>query len=212
MPTPGVFIRQLKSGLWTKKVVDLRDYCATPHPKWLRFRSPMVNDYNQYLCCGGQTHGIRNTEENTVLRVVNGKKPLAGSIMFDSELQTHQAAKKLRSLGLLVSVHRTGARSGDGLFDEPRLTVSVPGKLGDIFDMDALASDYHFWLGHYAAAVISNAKKLDMEEFHHGFFDVEDHDESLVGLVLGYPIENTMSLSYPRPPSRAELRELPKVK
>ena len=73
------------------------------------------------------------------------------------------------------------------------LHVSPKGKLGDFFDMDAVAKEYQQFDLSAAVADILNNKETDFKEFHHGRYDSHGM-EAVTGLLLGYPIENTISL------------------
>src|SRR5262249_38039740 len=82
------------------------------------------------------------------------------------------------------------------------LVVAKTGTLGQIFDLDALAQDYEQyarrWPGarplQQAAGEIRASKGLRLEDFFRFALRWEQCPAWAAGLVLGYPVENTMSL------------------
>ena len=154
-------------------------------PMNLKFKHKAVNDYNQHLCNGWHVVPHKNQFEE-VDRVVNGLKPLGISHPRDFDEMIGRAIEYF-SKGYLVSYKKNKVIKGMYNF-----TVSQPGLLGDYFDMDTLAKDYEN-NGLYPRN-IHKYKNISFAEFHNDRYDKEYHPIEIVGLVLGYPIENTISL------------------
>ena len=163
----------------------LRRY--TNIPKKIKFKHEAVNDYNQHLCGGWSVLPYNKFTE--LDRVALGLKPF-GVCYSDNLSEILDKTIELTAKGLLVT------------YKERRLplinktdyiiTASVNGKLGDYFDMDTLAEDYErYGINSENIRVYENVSFAD---FHNDKYDVESHPIEIVGLILGYPIENTISL------------------
>ena len=72
------------------------------------------------------------------------------------------------------------------------ITASVEGKLKDYFDMDMLAQDYEN--NGLCSDNIIKYKNANFAEFHYDKYDHDYHPIEITGLILGYPIENTIAL------------------
>jgi len=151
----------------------------------VNFKSKMINDINQDLCGGWDC--IRDvTEFEETERVIRGLKPV-GISSCTSEEETLQKVKEYRDKGFMVSYWK---REVDGM---NFITVSPKGLLNEVFDMKTLSDDYmNNELPHEAKKIIEYKNK-DFSEFHNDKYN-KNHPTSIVGLVLGYPIENTISL------------------
>lgn len=155
-------------------------------PMNLKFKHKMVNDHNQHLCGGWTVLKYEPFAETD--RVAQGLKPVGISHSRDTEAVMKKALEYTLK-GLLVSFNRTRKGPFKGMYD---ITVSVTGKLKDYFDMDTLAEDYE--RNGLRGDRIRKYKNVNFSEFHYGKFDSKYHSPEITGLILGYPIENTISL------------------
>ena len=153
-------------------------------PDKIKFKHPAVNDYNQHLCGGWTVYPHREFEE--IDRVVNGLKPV-GISHSKNLLELTRRAILYTSKGFLVSHVKNPHIKG--MYD---ITVSVAGKLKDYFNMETLAKDYKRC--GISGSNIKKYKNIDFGEFHYNKYDIEYHPDEITGLILGYPIENTISL------------------
>ena len=154
-------------------------------PTNIKFCHKSINDHNQVLC---DASGDRDNEFEEIDRVVIGLKPVGISYTSDfAELS--KRVDEYRRKGFLVSYI-------NNKFSPERynVTVSPKGKLGDYFDMDTLAKDYIRNGLAIQADTIKLYKRKEFSAFHDGKFDVAYHQMEIVGLILGYPIENTIAL------------------
>lgn len=202
-----IAIKHNKNGTILKKIYLgnhlITSYPSAPNPEKLKFQSPMVNDFNQDLCGGWCCPELRNDIEALFERIKRGLKPFAN-------LSTWAINKvKVKELDEIINVMPSNLkykrfdrfRNQDGSCSAfgkemhdyvDNIDICMPGKLSDLFDMDALAEDYTIHLPKYPqiAQDIKNSKHLEMEQF---LGDKWDDLGWLTGLILGYPIENTIS-------------------
>lgn len=178
---PFVFIT--KSG--TKQIRNKNGYVLMRYPKIpknIQFKHKAVNDYNQHLCGGWFVHEHDDFEE--IDRVVAGLKPVGISHAVPFLPMIERAIKYVEK-GYLMTYEKNRVRKGTY-----NITVSPTGKLKNYFDMDTLIADYER-NGLYSDD-IEFYKDVTFAAFHNGQFD--NHPTEIVGLILGYPIENTISL------------------
>ena len=150
--------------------------------KKLTYNHPAINDENQDLCNGWFTHPSIEFEE--VDRVLLGLKPMG--ISHSSNLDdVKNKAKECEEKGFLTSY-----TSWKGTY---ALHVSPRGKLRDFFDMDAIAKEYQQFGLTCAVTDILKNKETDFEAFHNDKYGKHGM-VAITGLILGYPIENTISL------------------
>ncbi len=155
-------------------------------PKWVKFKHPAVNDYNQHLCGGWFVYDHKEFEE--VDRVVAGLKPVGVSHCRDLN-KTEEKQKEILSKGFMASIFKS---TWNDLYF---LTASPYGKLKDFFpNLDDLKEDYLCYRLPYCVEDIERYKNVDFKSFHNFKFDKENHSSCIVGLILGYPIENTIAL------------------
>lgn len=153
------------------------DHC----PKKLFFKNKMVNDGNQHLCNGWSY--FKNDEVEIWKRLKKGKKPM-GTFHFwmadeKKALAMYNEVKKDKDF------HSHWAKKNGTI----EILVAVRGKMKDLFDLDALIKDYaacDLYIEDEVKAVANKEIKA--------FFKVWDKRSWLTGLILGYPIENTISL------------------
>jgi hypothetical protein len=155
-------------------------------PKNLIFKHHAVNDYNQHLCGGWSLYKHPPFEE--VDRVVIGSKPVG--ISHTRSVEEAEAKQiEITNKGKLCTFMKNN--HNDLYF----VTASPYGTLEEFFpNLDILIQDYDRCKLSYCANIIRKYKKVNFEAFHHGKFDRENHHTCITGLILGYPIENTISL------------------
>lgn len=156
-------------------------------PLSIEFKNEMVNDMNQHFCGGWSLTDVDLSNEALLERVLQGNKPMA----------VISAWKKEDLEFITGRVDDTKYYSASGQYE---LTgafytiVAVKGKLKDLFDLPLLFRTYK-----------ENDIHIDIEEHENktlkDFFsdwDAQDADSEIdtwvTGLILGYPIENTISI------------------
>src|SRR4051794_14248772 len=108
----GVHVREHKH--WNTKTVYNNGHVMRIYrrqPKTIRFRSPMVNDFNQHLCDGWRFSEIEDVSEAAVQQLVTGRKPFA-SVPYrgdgDREPTALEAKRRLVAAGLVVELRTPG--------------------------------------------------------------------------------------------------------
>ena len=155
-------------------------------PRYLLFKHKAVNNFNQHLCGGWSVYKHFPFEE--VDRVTLGLKPV-GISHSNSLLEAETKQKEIIDKGFMATIMKS---TWNDLYF---VTASPYGTLQEFFhNLDSLIEDYErIGLG-YAANIIERYKNVKFEAFHGGKYDIEDHPECIVGLILGYPIENTVAI------------------
>ncbi len=188
----GVIVTEYKH--WnTKKIYNeghlMRAYRR--QPKQIRFRSPMVNDFNQHLCGGWTMRGLG--DENSLIcdQLVAGRKPLGIATYSPEHLDSaKKQQERLLANGLIVKLKRRHWCAGRYLWD---LSACQNLRIGDIGSLDDLAEDYRD-----AGINTGNMKPYEAKHLKTRMdcSDIPDSPLWLTGLVLGYPVENTISIYY----------------
>lgn len=178
----------------TKRVYTRRGYLARTYgrqPKRIRFRSRMVNDANQHLCGGWEWY--RDGSAATERRLLAGRKPL-GSMHYWSKADAMAAAGRLKAAGLRVVTGR-GHLPGQWFVDACH-DIAVC----DLGDLGTLLSDYTAALPAYDTYLADQFARYwnrRLSSFLGRRWDVECTGAPwLTGLILGYPVENTISLYF----------------
>ena len=163
-------------------------------PRRIRFKSKMVNDKNQHLCGGWSFAGLENENRWIERQLIAGRKPLGAMVFWGNGLDGAEdiaCAERLRSAGLVV-------RTGPGFVAGTRIVEACHDiKIEDIGDISELFADY-------AQALIPAYEDELRDEFNRyrgrklkSFlgkkWDTEHNPLWVTGLILGYPIENTIS-------------------
>jgi hypothetical protein len=184
----GIYITE--GACWNTKTVYDRGRVVEVYdrvPKMIRFRSPMVNDFNQPLETCWPTSDIPDINEAIVQQLLQGKKPL-GEAYFDDEAQAADASQRLRDAGLLVNWRRCG--SGDHVRHDVEACHDL--RLRDLGSFQDLRADYT------SAGLPLRSEKYHagrtLESYWGGKWNSERTPQWVTGLVLGYPVENTISL------------------
>ncbi|HLX53009.1 MAG TPA: hypothetical protein VKR58_03665 [Aquella sp.] len=152
-------------------------------PRSIKFNHRAVNDYNQHLCGGWSVYNHPDFDE--IDRVEQGLKPVGISHSSNLEKVTIKI-KNLINKGFLAS-YTTQIFNKKLMYN---VTASVTGKLCDYFDMKTLANDYEN--NGINSDDITEYKNVDFSAFHNDKYD--HHPIEITGLILGYPIENTIAL------------------
>lgn len=188
----GVHIREHKQ--WNTKTVYNNGHVMRIYrhqPKLIRFRSPMVNDFNQHLCGGWSFADIADEEEATVQQLINGRKPFACITYWRDQAARARADKeRLRECGLITELRRREWHgwNTDHVWD---LLSCHDLRVGDIGDLQSLCKDYaEIGLEPDEVAIFADAP---LKTFFNGW-DSPPLPLWLTGLILGYPVENTISL------------------
>ena len=191
----GVHIREHKH--WNTKTIYNNGHVMRIYrrqPKTIRFRSPMVNDFNQHLCGCWSMSDIADERDAMIRQVVNGQKPLA-SITFwqDQEAKAQAGQKRLEEAGLVTELRRREWHgwNSNHVWD---LLAGHDIRVRDIGDLRTLCEDYAeiFEMG-LEQEEIAPFADLPLTAFFDGW-DSPPLPLWLTGLILGYPIENTISL------------------
>jgi hypothetical protein len=165
-------------------------YRKQPLRVW--FRSKMVNDKNQHLCGGWFYKGLENTNLWIERQLIAGRKPLGAMVFWNDEADEAEAcADRLRAAGLVVRVGRS--------FNAGQTIVEACHdiRVGDIGDMGDLICDY-CTAGIYDGDELCQQMNLycgrKLKTFLGKKWDSPPCPPWLTGLILGYPVENTISI------------------
>jgi len=191
----GVHVREHKQ--WNTKTVYNKGYVMRIYrhqPKTIRFRSPMVNDFNQHLCGGWSFADIPDNREATLQQLVTGRKPFACITYYQGQVaRARTDQERLRSAGLVTDLHKREwlGWNANHVWD---LLACHDLRVGQIGDLQALREDYVevFEMGLEQDEVATFAD-VKLKTFFSGW-DSPPLPLWLTGLILGYPVENTISL------------------
>lgn len=189
----GIHIREHKN--WNTKTVYNNGHVMRIYrrqPKVIRFQSPMLNDFNQHLCGGWRMTDIGDEKEATIQQMLAGKKPF-GCICFspNRHAEAVEAQQRLMSAGLVTDLRKRTMQGGQIFWD---LLACHDIRVKDIGDLRALEEDY---TGAFEARVLCDEIRSFSDRKLSSFFDGWDSPPLplwLTGLVLGYPVENTISI------------------
>jgi len=155
-------------------------------PKAIRFKSPMVNDVNQ-LVCGGW--GIVPNMRVVCEQLLAGRKPFGETGGWEDD---KALVARLERAGLLTRL----SRRDDGF----ELLACQPIHVHEIGDMTDLYRDYFDALSEDMPDA-PDALLQEMEKYQKwtldrffGGWDTPPLPRWLTGLILGYPVENTISI------------------
>jgi len=190
----GIFIKFHKD--WHTKTIWNKGHvmrCYRRCPNNLKFKSIMVNDFNQHLCGGWSFDGI-SRDEAILSQLINRKKPLGVLCSFHDGKRLDQYYDEAIKNNLVCHGSSRLLGPETTVFD---LVICQDAKLIDLFDLEALSQDY-----------IKNVFKDDSKEFKEELDLFSNYELSgfvggwdspplplwLTGLILGYPVENTISI------------------
>jgi hypothetical protein len=173
----------------TKKIYNDGDLLRTyrRQPKRIRFHSPMVNDFNQHHCGGWSIPEILKT---TICDQLVGRRKPLGVDYFNSKESADEEKQRLLDAGLIVTVKR---REPKVVPDFWELCACQDMRISDIGNLDDLAEDYH-----EAGIELEDFSKYRDRHLKTRMdcYDIPESPLWLTGLVLGYPVENTISIYY----------------
>lgn len=144
-----------------------------------RFAHPMVNARNLYA-------NSRMSEREIAQRVADRLKPIG-------------FAMGRRNAAIVAKVGGIANEWADGMFG-----LTLGGRIGEVFDLDALLADYEAWLADAPRTLglvegeLQYLADYDLADFA-DFCVIEDHKRPIVtlvrcGLLLGYPVDSTVAL------------------
>jgi hypothetical protein len=191
----GVHIKEHKH--WNTKTVYNHGHVMRINrrqPKTISFQSPMVNDFNQHLCGGWSMSDIKDEKEATIQQLMTGNKPFASITYWqDQKVKAEDAQRRIASAGLVTGLRKRAFPVGQygHVWD---LLACQDIRVNDIGDLRALRDDYAevFEMG-----LENDEIMLFAERALSTFFDGWDSPPLplwLTGIILGYPVENTISL------------------
>ena len=187
MKKHGIYIVKGKK-TQTKKIYNnghlLIRYFFQQHS--LSFKNKMVNDMNQHFCGGWGLNDLDLSNDALLKRFLEGKKPLA--IITERKKKDLEKYYEKIDTGKYdletFEIKKTGAHY---------LAIASKGKIKDFFDLETLKKDYR-----------DNGFDIDISEvgersisYYFDDWDAQDGGKIefwITGLLLGYPIENTISL------------------
>ena len=151
-------------------------------PLNIKFKSEMINDMNQHFCEGWSIDGLDLSNKELLNRVLQGKKPMAVIDEWEKsnlEIYDKLVDKNLFHISNPIKYEKTRAHY---------IIVAVKGKLKDLFDLNIL---YETYLENGISIDIDTYKDMSLDNFYYNWDDVALW---VTGLILGYPIENTISI------------------
>ncbi len=160
-------------------------------PFGLKFKNKMINDNNQHHCGGWTWQELDNSHSGELNRVLIGLKPMAAIFAWKKE--------ELDDLIKLIDLNKFDYNekiryNQDGTILSYYIIVSCKGKMKDLFDLDLLQQDY---LDNGIEININLVKEKELKDYFNDW-DHQDKDSKIepweTGLILGYPIENTISI------------------
>jgi hypothetical protein len=165
-------------------------------PKRIRFKSKMVNDKNQHLCGGWGFAGLEDNNLWIERQLIAGRKPFGVMFFWGDGLEDGEdiaCAERLRAAGLIV-------REGPGFVKGTRIVEACQDiHVGEIGDMSDLVGDY-IESGAFADDEIDDLcrefnvySRRKLKSFLGKKWDTEHNPLWVTGLILGYPVENTIS-------------------
>jgi len=171
----------------TKKVIGDNGYVLNIYrrvPKNINFKNSMINDMNQNLCGGWFIFSFGDTNKLSLKRVLNRQKPMFVTSFLDKKkLDTLLKKHKIDRNRFDLSIEKKGKRID--------LKIAIKGKLKDLFDLKTLKKDY---ADNGIDIDISKAGNKEIKDY---FKDWDAHGNVEyweTGLILGYPVENTISI------------------
>jgi len=160
------------------------------------FESPMLNAFNLHLCGGWRWPNV-NVKEEILNRVIQGLKPVGDIVDEDHNIERFKQIAEKEGLTFSVYPHSWKGHKS--------ITICRDGKFNEIFDIEALFSDYcKYFLaifkktkGRYqdfrrriASCKLSNFLDFDIG-YPNSFSDV-----IITGLILGYPVWSTVAVMW----------------
>ena len=186
-PKHGIHIKKGKSTqikyIYNNGYISRR-YCSQPLK--ISFKSKMINDANQNFCGGWSITGFDGSDKALVRRVARGLKPMG--VIHGSIDELSEYTKQLDANTIDYKI----IHDSKNKYSPYTLMFSTKGKCKDLFDLKTLYYDYK------DAGITIDIGKISGREIKTYFkcWDIgeEGTEPWETGLILGYPIENTISL------------------
>ena len=204
----GIYIKENKHTLEKSIILNGHLMHKYKYPKiYIRFNSPLVNDYNLHLVGGWTWPDIE--QEECVYRVLDGQKPM-GFYITPEKSKIDELVKIIKTEILLRGENDTNFQytvkniefSKDHKMYE--VGISITGLFKEIFNMPALIHDYtaytsYKYLIHYTERIVLWLNQLCNKKIETligvDYANPKTIEELItVGLILGYPIGTTVSL------------------
>lgn len=184
----GVCVIQ-KKGRWNEKRIYANGKLLKKYrfiPKEIKFKSAMVNDFNQHLCGGWTFSGINETKELFLQRISEGLKPFGQYVDCSGKMrddEVNEFVSRVKSCDLEIQSDYFP------LLSRYEALICRKGTLGELFDLDTLEEDY---ADNGIIIDVDSVREKELKEYFVEWNGVGvNHWET--GLILGYPIENTIS-------------------
>jgi hypothetical protein len=188
MEKNGIFLEKSKN-FQTKKIYS-NGYLVVKYlyqPLSIKFESKMVNDTNQHFAGGWSISGLDLSNNALLNRVLEGKKPM-GVISEWKEENLDKYNSLIDKKQFYVT--KSSYKNSKAFY----LIVATKGKLKDLFDLNSL---YETYLENNISINVEKYKNKTLKDFFEDW-DAQDYgsniDYWITGLILGYPIENTISI------------------
>lgn len=162
-----------------------------------KFHSPMVNDYNLHLCGGWAWPSVERIE--TIHRVISKLKPMGSYTIWDKDEDIKNQTMKI----VLDSGLPHNFKKREKYFD---IDICQSGILDELFDMDSLCEDYisYGMLSKWKPkngeieSIIESLRRKTLSDFLNvDYVNPSNLAETIsTGLILGYPIESTVSIVF----------------
>lgn len=194
----GVYIRQYKNTTNKLFINDGHLMRLYKYPNIKRkFFSPKINDYNLHLCGGWAFRGING--EEAIIRVITNLKPMG--FFITTAVKKWEAICKKSELPYIITPNHIPTEK------HFNIGISCSGTFGDNFDLQNLAIDYVTHANKVKTPLsaekiekienfISSLKNTAIASYLTSDYANPYSTEELIitGLILGYPIETTVSI------------------
>ena len=163
--------------------------CYRNCPLEIKFQNKMVNDINQHYCGGWFMSDLKYGKSAELDLLLSGNKPLL-DLHSNSKQELIEISKSLDTTKFDYEIYNNWL----GYWF---IVISVKGKMKDLFDLETLKEDYA------NAGIPIDIEKIKNQELKNYFKGWVNHGNPLgddpwelweMGLMLGYPIENTISI------------------
>ena len=178
-----VVTKQKKTKTQSKKIYNNGFLLARYYlqPQHLIFKNDMINDTNQHFCGSLPLSSLDLSNAALFQRVLNGQKPMAIICERDENFDKYIPSINKKKFDYKIVNHERGFTY---------LVVATKGKMKNLFDLESLQKDYS------NSKISIDVKKVADKSLSDYFYDWDsDKVENWeTGLILGYPIENTISI------------------
>jgi len=168
-------------------------YTRVP-PKPLRFSSPMVNDENQELCGGWFPEWLLNYPGGTTAAIIDrvrGRQKPMGFVWHNVET-SQEEIDDFRTRVSSCRFHSPIVEQSHGFFHAA--VWEDDRRLREMFDLRALTEDYNQWVGGEVPDLVWDYERARLSDFTEKWDTTDGVPLCITGLILGYPVENTISL------------------